>query len=137
PRRATRRPRRRFCLSARLRSLDRRRIAAPPVTIVKRTAGLKPKFDAEMLSACAVLQKWAFSGHFAAALHLAENGRTPRIFLATHRSRRRAGRIDSTSALVSTREAHEMLAPSGRKSESRRAKTGSISGEGRGEHDRV
>src|SRR5207237_4147476 len=99
PLRAARRPRRRFCLSARLRSLGPPPYRRSPVTIVKRTAGLKPKFDAEMLSACAVPQKWAFSGHFAAALHLAENGRTPRLFLATHRSRRRAGRIDSTSAL--------------------------------------
>src|SRR5436309_14064160 len=46
----------------------------PRSTIVKRTAGLKPKFDAEILSACAVLQKWAFSGHLAATLHLPRTG---------------------------------------------------------------
>src|SRR5207248_1966319 len=109
----------------------------PRSTIVKRTAGLKPKFDAEMLSACAVLQKWAFSGHLAAALHLAENGRRRRIFLATYGSRRRAGRIDSTGALRPAEGSSRNACPAGVQVGVSPRKPGSISGEGRGEHDRV
>src|SRR5437762_8013885 len=48
----------------------------------------------------------------------------------------RAYRFDQPPPL-STRAAHEMLAPSEPKSEPRRAKPGSIPGDGRGDHDRV
>src|ERR1051326_9317357 len=52
----------------------------PRSTIVKRTAGLKPKFDAEMLSAYAVLQKWPVSGLPAAAPHPPRTGEPGEYF---------------------------------------------------------
>jgi hypothetical protein len=52
----------------------------PRSTILKRIAGLKPKFDAETLSASAALQKRAFSPLLAAAVNCLRTGDADEYF---------------------------------------------------------